>query len=170
MRILITGASGSGTTTLGQSIAAKHGWSFIDADDYYWLPTNPPYKDKREKSSRLELILEKMNKQECSVLSGSIMDWGSELEDSFDLIVFLYLDASIRVERLKKREEEELGYADPEFLKWAFEYDTGPSTGRSLVRHEKWLSERKCKILRIEGDLTVHQRCAMLIEALPKKM
>jgi adenylate kinase family enzyme len=47
MRILITGASGSGTTTLGKTLASKLNWGFFEADDYYWLPTEPPYK-KRE--------------------------------------------------------------------------------------------------------------------------
>lgn len=88
---------------------------------------------------------------------------------SFDLIVFLYLDTSIRVKRLEIREKKELGYADPHFLKWASEYDTGPSTGRSFATHMKWLSERKCKVLNLEGDLTVQKRCELLLEALPNK-
>lgn len=35
------------------------------------------------------------------VLSGSIVGYGAEVEDAFDLIVFLYLPADIRVERLR---------------------------------------------------------------------
>lgn len=167
MRILITGASGSGTTTLGKAVSSKMGWCFIDTDDYFWLPTKPPYQSQRDPSSRLKMILDELNKHECSVVAGSIMNWGSQLEDSFDLIVFLYLDESIRVERLRIREERELGHADPEFLKWASEYDVGPSYGRSLSRHQEWLSERRCKILKLEGDLTVQQRCELLLEALP---
>jgi uridine kinase len=169
MRILITGAAGAGTTTLGKAVASKMGWNFIDADDYYWLPTKPPYQAQRDHSSRLEMILDEFDKHENSVVAGSIMNWGSQLEDFFDLIVFLYLDESIRVERLKIREKKELGHADPEFLKWASEYDIGPSYGRSLIRHKQWLSERKCKILKLEGDLSVQQRCELLIEALPNK-
>jgi len=167
MRILITGASGSGTTTLGKSIASKAGWNFVDADDYYWLPTKPPYQSTRGHSERLELILKELDKNEYSVVSGSVMNWGSELEDSFDLVVFLYLDAEIRVPRLKVREEEELGHADPEFLQWAAEYDIGPSQGRSLAKHETWLAARNCKVIRIEGDLGTNERSELLIKALP---
>jgi uridine kinase len=169
MRILITGASGSGTTTLGTALVLKMGWNFIDTDDYYWLPTKPPYQAKRDHSSRLKMMLDELNKHEYSVVAGSIMNWGPKLEDSFDLIVFLYLDKSIRVERLKIREEKELGHADTEFLKWASEYDVGPSYGRSLTKHKKWLSERKCKIIKLEGDSAVQPRCESLIEALPNK-
>jgi adenylate kinase family enzyme len=53
MRILITGASGAGTTTLGKAVASKMNWSFIDTDDYYWLPTKPQYQEKRDHFSRL---------------------------------------------------------------------------------------------------------------------
>ena len=115
------------------------------------------------------MILNELNEHESSVVAGSIMNWGIDLEDSFDLIAFLYLDAQIRVKRLEIREKEELGYADPLFLKWASEYDTGPLFGRSLAKHKKWLSERECKVINLEGDLSVEKRCERILEALPKK-
>lgn len=43
MHIHITGASGSGTTTLGRALAQALGWRYLDADRYYWLPTSPPF-------------------------------------------------------------------------------------------------------------------------------
>jgi uridine kinase len=168
MRILILGASGSGTTTLGKAIASKLGCPCFDTDDYFWLPTDPPFRTRRDSAIRLGTILGELSQHDTAVVSGDIMNWGDELEDSFDLIVFVYLDTSIRVERLRVREEQELGYADPEFLEWASEYDTGPSEGRSLAKHRKWLSERRCAILTIEGDLTVEERCGLIVEALPK--
>ena len=155
MRVLITGASGSGTTTLGESVSAKMGWNVIDVDDYFWLPTQPLYQAKRDHASRLEMILEKLNEHESSVVAGSIMKWGVELEDTVDLIVFLTLVTSIRIERLVAREKKEFGAVDPEFLQWAAEYDSGPSEGRSLAKHQTWLSERQCRILNLEGNLSV---------------
>jgi adenylate kinase family enzyme len=101
VRILIIGASGSGTTTLGESLSLEYGWGFLDVDNYYWLPTNPPFQNKRNHCKRLEMILNDLSQYDDSVVSGSIMNWGQDLEDSFDLIVFLYLDSEIRVERIK---------------------------------------------------------------------
>lgn len=170
MRILITGASGSGTTTLGKAIASKLQWGFVNADDYFWLPTNPPYEKSREHDVRLKMILVELNHYESSVVSGSIVNWGTDLENSFDLIVFLYLAASIRVKRLELREIQKLGYANPEFLQWASEYDAGPATGRSLAKHQQWLSERKCRILKIAGDLTVEKRCELVLDSLHNKV
>jgi adenylate kinase family enzyme len=41
-RIHIFGASGSGTSTFGRALAAELSIRFFDADDYYWLDTDPP--------------------------------------------------------------------------------------------------------------------------------
>lgn len=164
MNVLITGASGSGTTTLGKYTAEKLKWNFIDTDDYYWLPTDPPYEAERDKDERLKFILDEMGKYDSNVIAGSVMEWGDVLEDSFDLIAFLYLDTSIRVSRLKKREATELGRVDPEFIKWASEYETGPAYGRSYEKHKAWLSKRKCRVIKIEGDLTTEKRYQILLK------
>ena len=166
MRILITGASGSGATTLGRALSVRLGASFLDADDYYWMPTDPAYEEKRDPAARLQLILADLRKSSSAVVAGCIRNWGGELEDSFSLIVFLLLDAEIRVARLREREMSELGRVDEAFLEWAAQYDTGRLPGRSRALHEKWLSERSCPVLRLEGDLSVAERVARVTEAL----
>jgi uridine kinase len=166
MRILVTGASGSGTTTLGRTLSVCLGSSFLDADDYYWIPTDPPYEKKRDPAARLQLILADLRKSSSTVVAGCVRNWGGELEDSFSLIVFLILDAEVRVARLQEREMSELGRVNEAFLEWAAQYDTGRMPGRSRALHEKWLSERSCPVLRLEGDLSVAERVARVIEAL----
>jgi adenylate kinase family enzyme len=166
MRVLVTGASGSGTTTLGRALSVRLGSSFLDADDYYWIPTDPPYKEKRDPAARLQLILADLRKASSSVVAGCVRNWGGELEDSFSLIVFLILDAQIRVARLREREMSELGRVNEVFLEWAAQYDIGRMSGRSRALHEKWLSERSCPALRLEGDLSVAERVARVTEAL----
>ena len=66
--------------------ASRNGWKHVDADDYYWLPTDPPYQTKREPALRLEMILRAVHNDSDVIVSGSIMNWGRELEDSFELI------------------------------------------------------------------------------------
>ena len=100
------------------------------------------------------------------VLSGSIVGYGAEVEDAFDLIVFLYLPAAIRVERLRRRDLEIYGTVEAAFLEWAAQYDVGPSEGRSLAKHNAWLAQRSCPVLRLEGDETVAQRVAHVRQAL----
>ena len=167
MRLLITGASGSGTSTLGRALAEKLGTAYFDIDDYFWLPTKPPFLQKRDRNLRLSLLLEALHAAPSAVLGGSIVDWGAELENSFTLIVFLTVPASIRVARLRKREMEQLGHADPAFLEWAAQYDEGRMDGRSLAKHERWLAARSCPILRLDGDIPSNERVARILEALP---
>jgi adenylate kinase family enzyme len=166
MRIHITGASGTGTTTLAAALAQELSLHHADADNYYWLPTSPPFKEKRSASDRIALLSEALDSEPGVVLSGSVYGWGSEIEDAFDLIVFLYLPASLRVERLRRREIERYGVADPAFLEWASQYDEGPSEGRSLEKHKTWLAQRTCPVLRLDQDHTVAMRVAQVRQAL----
>jgi adenylate kinase family enzyme len=150
MRILITGASGSGTSTLAKGLAERFACAHIEADEFFWLPTDPPYTSKRDRTARLNLLSEELNEKKRFVLAGCVMGWGSELEESFDFVVFIYLPTAIRLERLERRETERHGAANPAFLDWAAQYDSGPNEGRSLAKHNAWLAQRKCHVLRIE--------------------
>src|SRR5215475_10464566 len=107
LRLRRSSTSGSGATTLGRALSVRLGSSFLDADDYYWILTDPPYKEKRDPVARLQLILADLRKAPSSVVAGCVRNWGGELEDSFSLIVLLTLDAEIRVARLREREMSE---------------------------------------------------------------
>jgi uridine kinase len=163
MRIHITGASGSGTSTLGAALADELGMTQFDADDFYWMSTEQPFTVKRNPSERAEMLSAALESTPNCILSGSIVAWGSEIEDAFDLIVFLYVDTDTRVERLLARETARFGYADPAFLEWAAQYDTGPSEGRSLAKHRAWLAARTCPIIELIGDLAVQQRVQVVL-------
>jgi hypothetical protein len=166
MRIHITGASGSGTTTLGAVLASQFSWRHLDADSYYWLPDPRPFTTKRPATERAALLSRDLGMDAGVVLSGSICGWGPEIEDAFDLVVFLYLPAETRVARLRQREIQRHGAADPAFLTWAAQYDEGPPEGRSLAKHEAWLAQRACPVLRLDQDEPVAERVARVQLAL----
>ena len=48
MRIHITGAAGSGCTSLGRALADRLGCVNFDTDTYFWLPSDPPFQQMRE--------------------------------------------------------------------------------------------------------------------------
>jgi adenylate kinase family enzyme len=166
MRELITAASGSGTTTLGRALSRELEVAFFDADDYFWVPTDPPYQQQRDPSARLSLLLADLAKVEQSVTAGSVIDWGVELEDSFSLIVFLTLQRDLRFARLCEREVARFGRADPEFLEWAAQYDDGSTDVNSRKGDERWLTKRSCPVLHVEGDISVPERVARVVKAL----
>ena len=100
------------------------------------------------------------------VVAGSIVGWGRELEDGFDLIVFVLTDTQVRLERLRVREVARFGRADPQFLDWAAQYDTGTTRGRNLARHRAWLAQRSTPILELDGAGALSASVAAIAAAL----
>lgn len=169
MRTLITGASGSGTTTLAHALAGELGATAFHADDYFWMPTSPPFTTKRDPEERLAMFLRDLAQVETAVISGSIVAWGGQLEDSISLIVFLTVPAAIRVERLHRREQALLGRVDPAFIEWAAQYDEGRLPGRSRQKHERWLAQRNVPIVRIDGEVSLDHSRSIVLTALKQR-
>ena len=96
-RIHITGASGAGTTTLGEHLARVLRCDQFDTDDYYWLPTDPPFRIKRDVSERLHMLEAALTGSDYWVLSGSLDGWGDPLIPLFTSVVFLETPTEIRL-------------------------------------------------------------------------
>lgn len=73
--IHIFGASGSGTSTLGKKICDEFGFTFMDTDDYFWLPTEIKYTQKRPREERIEMMKKDIENSKNVVISGSLTDW-----------------------------------------------------------------------------------------------
>lgn len=165
--IHIYGASGSGTSTIGKFIADKLGYFFMDTDDYFWEPTNPPYTIKRKISDRITLMKNDIAKHSGVVISGSLVDWGDELIPLFTLVIRVETDTAIRIERLKRRERENFGnridfggdmYENHrEFLSWAASYDSGGLDIRSKAKHDEWQKQVRCHQILLDGSLPVEK-------------
>jgi adenylate kinase family enzyme len=156
----ILGAAGAGTSTLGRVLAQHMACEFVEGDDLFWEPTEPPYQKKRDADARLTLALATFDTLERVVVAGSFCGWGSEVENSFDAIVFLSVPAEVRVRRVLEREQQRFGQANPEFIEWVAQYEEGRLPGRSRAKHEAWLQGRTCPILRIEGEIALEDSLA----------
>ena len=158
-RLLVTGASGAGTTTLGRALADHWSVPHADIDDYFWLPTSPPYTQKRPEEARLRLMSELFLPRSAWVLSGSAVGWGDPLLETCDAVVFLTLDAELRMRRLREREVARYGEVDEGahrvFFEWARGYDDPTFAGRSLVKHERWLAATSQPVLRLDAAAPV---------------
>jgi adenylate kinase family enzyme len=159
--IHIVGASGAGTTTLGAGLAAAIGATHLDTDDHYWLPTWPPYREKRPPNERLERLRAEFSKADRWVLSGSVLYWGVELAADFDLVIFLFVPPAEREARVLARERQCYGdqivpggalhESHLAFVDWTATYDTATGSGRNLVSHRAWLETLTCPVLEIAG-------------------
>ena len=149
-RIHILGASGSGTTTLGSALAACLGCPHLDTDEYFWLPTDPPFQQARSRTDRQALLGAALARHEGWVLSGSLCGWGNLFMPLFDIVVFLWVPPAVRLARLAARERRRFGEAAlapggamhapyTAFMAWAAAYDDGGLELRSRRLHEQWL-------------------------------
>lgn len=175
-RIHLFGASGSGTTTLGQELAARRKCLHLDSDDYYWEQTDPSYLSARPREERLRLITPILESHDEWVLSGSMCGWGDPLRAMFDVAVLISVDNEERMRRLKLREHQRYGQTIflPEheghqrhqaFLAWAASYETGGLDIRSRVVHEAWAGELSCPLIRLSNNGAVaDSTSALLVE------
>jgi adenylate kinase family enzyme len=168
--IHITGASGSGVTTLGRGLADATDARQLDTDEFYWVPVEPRYSVKREIPERLRLIRAAMDGAAARgwILSGSIGTWGAPLTPLFQLVIYLSTPTEVRLSRLRIREEAEFGHDAiapggvrhddfESFLEWTSHYDAGTREGRSRQTHAAFLAALTCPVLRLDGTLPPHE-------------
>lgn len=168
-RINIFGAPGAGTTTLGKALAQRIGCAFFDTDDYYWFTDDPlPYRRKRNPEHRLRLLSADLEQAGDCVVSGALLGWGDALLPGFHAVVYRWLPAEIRLERIRQRETARYGAARiapggdlhgvfEKFLLWAADYDHAPETRqRGRLAEMAWI-ENECQtpVLRLNDDLPV---------------
>lgn len=179
LRVYVLGASCSGVSTLGRALATRLGVPHLDVDDFYWMPTDPPYSLKRAPEDRVRLIAQRQRDADGWVLSGSFIGWGEALVEAVDLIVFLSTPTLVRLQRLDAREEERHGarirpggdmhLASRAFREWAARYDDPSFDGRNRAQHERWLAEQGAPLLRLDGERPVEELVLSVAEALSRR-
>lgn len=165
-RVNVVGAPGSGTTTIGRLLSREWACRHFDADDYLWLPTDPPYKEKRDDAEKNQSALEELSNSASFVLSGSITGWDRRIEALLTHIVYLDVPTATRLERITSRDIEKFGAINRDFYNWAAQYDDGLLPGRSRARHQAWLESLRCPVLRLHGEMGVWDSVAFIIESI----
>lgn len=172
-RILVIGASGAGTSTLGRGLADRLASQHFDIDDFFWEPTDPPFRKRREPAQRLPLMQALFLPRSDWVLSGSPVGWGDAVIERLTHVIFMTLDPGERLARLAARErqrhgeligpggEREIAYRA--FMEWARGYDSPAFPQRSRCVHQAWLAELRCPLLRLDSEVPLD---ALLAEAL----
>jgi hypothetical protein len=102
-----------------------------------------------------------------------MVSWGKEWETAFDLAIFIQLENTERMERLKKRETQRYGEKiltdkniiknSNEFLEWANQYENPNFKGRSLKIHNDWIEVLDCKVLRLNGATELSKKVEIVL-------
>jgi adenylate kinase family enzyme len=175
-RINLIGASGSGTSAVGRSLASALSLPHFESDDYFHTPSDPPFQQPRSADERCRLILRDLSPGTSWILSGGIVGWTPAPDLDFTCIVFLYVPTPIRIQRLRQRELERFGNRilqggdmakiHEEFIRWASRYDEGDIEGKTLATHEAYLRAQTCPVLEFREVLTVSMITKAVLEFL----
>lgn len=170
------GAPGAGVTTLGKALSERLGFFHFDTDDYYWFTDDPlPYKRKRNPEHRRQLLEKDLQQTDQWVLSGALCGWGDVFIPAFDLVVYQWLPAEIRLKRIREREMRRYGAErlapggdlNPvfeKFLKWAAGYDSENENIRSRASELHWLQKLACPVLKIEEEMPLEQMIGVVLK------
>lgn len=177
-RIHIFGASGTGASTLARALASRLDSQVFDTDDFYWRPSDPPFRAKRPVAERLRLMHEVFVPRADWVISGSFAGWGDPLIPRLTHAIFLTLAPGPRLARLRARERRRHGEAIADggpmagtfrgFLDWAMGYDDPGFAGRSRRMHEDWLARLPCPVTRLDAAPPVADLLAAALAALDR--
>lgn len=153
------------------------GWPAFDTDDFYWLPTDPPFQHKRPPAVRVELLRAALAPHENWVLAGSLCSWGDPIVPLFDIVVLLEIDAAVRLQRLRDRElsrfgAERIAHGGDRhaqyvvFMEWAARYETGGMEVRSRFVHDAWIRQlpSRVRVLRLDSSQPVDRLVAAVVE------
>ncbi|MEO6520518.1 MAG: adenylate kinase [Mucilaginibacter sp.] len=175
MKIYIFGAAGSGTTTQGLHLAMNLNIPYFDSDNYFWEDTPVPFTIRRDPQHRNTMVKSDTNKLDSYVIGGgSLPNWNNFWLSAFDLVVFLYIPAEIRIKRLKERELERYGneiFSNQarnlqynEFIAWCTGYDNDTASGRTLSVHRHWIQKFNCPVLQILEDLPIQTKTDLILQ------
>jgi adenylate kinase family enzyme len=177
--IIIFGASGSGTTTIGRKLAQLLNWTHIDIDDIFWQKTDPPFQTPIPREQRQKDLRVAAEKAGRFIASGSACGWDGAILPLLQFAVFVQTPTEVRLERLKKREYDRFGervlpggdmYENhTDFLEWAATYDNGDITMRSLAMHEKWIETAPCPVIRVDGTRNCNDTTSEIAECVRKE-
>jgi adenylate kinase family enzyme len=174
-RIQVIGAAGVGKTTLGRAVAAALRVPHFDADDYYHVPTEPPFQLQRTPEEFCSLLDRDVAPLESWVVTGGVLTWRPPPARAFTAIVFLRLPQVVRLERLRQREQARYGErilpgGDMEadhraFVEWAKGYDDSSAKGTNTLRiHEEILQNASCPVFRLTDPMNPSEAVHRVLE------
>jgi adenylate kinase family enzyme len=163
-RIHVIGAAGTGKTTLGRALAVALRVPHFDMDDYYHVPTEPPFQQQRTPEEFCVLLDRDVAPLESWVVTGGVLTWQPPPARSFTTIVFLRLPQEIRLDRIRRREQARYGdrispggdmeESHRSFMEWAKGYDDNSAKGtNTLLLHEDRLREATCPVVRLADPM-----------------
>ena len=171
--IMIIGPSGSGKTTLGKAVAEKMGYPYFDVDDYIWRrDTAEPYTQMYTRAEKISRLSHDIGPREHFVMAGSMSSFHYAFDDKFAMMVLLYVEPDIRVQRVHGRSIERFGERVLEggdlyerHLKFLeenrrYEQDGSPN----LSEQRAWMDSMQCMKIELDGTGSIENNAKIIVE------
>ena len=168
--IMIIGPSGSGKTSLGKMVADKLGYPYFDVDDYIWRKdTEEPYTVMYSRAEKISRLNNDIAPYEHFVMAGSMSSFHYAFDDKFKMMVFLYAEPAIRVQRVHTRALERFGErilaggdmyeSHQRFLEENRRYEKDGSP--NLNEQREWLNNMSCVKIELDGTDSLESNAAI---------
>lgn len=181
MGIIIFGASGAGSTTLGKEVAQQLNFQYLDIDDYLWCwDTEIPLTSTRSQAERTENMMNDIKKHPKFVISGTIFNDRNLFHPLLDIAVFISTPAEVCAERVLTREHARWGkrvlpggdmykstrfHGDiSDYIAIAQRYETVDASKFGRKLHEQWISELPCPVVRMDGMKNISENVNCIVD------
>ncbi len=171
--IMIIGPSGSGKTTLGKVVAEKLEYPYFDVDDYIWRQdTVEPYTQMYTREEKISRLSNDIEPYEHFVMAGSMSSFHYAFDDKFEMMVLLYVEADIRVQRVHNRaiarfgervlEGGDMHESHMKFLEEnrRYEHDGSPN----LREQREWMKNMQCVKIELDGTNSIENNAKIIVE------
>lgn len=170
--IMIIGPSGSGKTTLGKIVAQKLGYPYFDVDDYIWKKnTDNPYTQMYTREEKISRLSNDIAPYRHFVMAGSMSSFHYAFDDKFEMMVFLYVEPNIRVQRVHERAIERFGERVLEggdmyeshmrFLEDNRKYEKDGSP--NLSEQREWMNNIPCVKIELDGAADLETNADIIV-------
>ena len=171
--IMIIGPSGSGKTTLGKLLANELGYPYYDVDDYIWrTDTAMPYTVMYSREEKINRLSQAISSCEHFVMAGSMSSFHQAFDEMFELMVLLYVEPNVRVNRVHNRAVERFGkrvlaggdmYLNHmKFLESNRSYESNGSP--NLQEQKEWMNSLPCVKMELDGTDAPEANIKKIIE------
>ena len=172
--IMIIGPSGSGKTTLGRKVAQELEYPYFDVDDYIWRKdTDEPYTMMYTREEKISRLSHDIAPHEHFVMAGSMSSFHDAFDDKFDMMVLLYVEPDIRVQRVHRRAVERFGNRVLEggdmyeshmrFLEENRRYENDGSP--NLREQREWMKNMSCLKIELKGIESVESNADCIVKS-----
>ena len=162
--ICVCGLNGSGKTTLARALAKELNFKHMDIEQYYFTTADNPYASSRTREEVERLLLEDINQNPRFVFSAVNGDMTSEINNNYDLVVYLDAPHDMRMKRIRQRATYQFG---DRVLPGGDMYEQEESffayaEKRTPEKIENWLKTLVCKVIRLDGTKPIQENVELI--------